>query len=125
MGAKVIGGVVLLGVVVAGIAFYQAGPEGRAAFFGVSGRIVGWSLMVAVGPWLLFWLIAHVARRDSNAAAATLVGGLTLVELLVLWWMFQFEVGGTVAVSFFVVGVLLAAAYNLLVCDWIADRLVG
>ena len=81
--------------------------------------------MVAVGPWLLFWLIAHVARRDSNAAAATLVGGLTLVELLVLWWMFQFEVGGTVAVSFFVVGVLLAAAYNLLVCDWIADRLVG
>jgi hypothetical protein len=54
-----------------------------------------------------------------------LVAGLTLAELLGLWWMYDFGVGNAVAVTFFAVGVLLSAAYNLLACDWIADRLVG
>lgn len=125
IGGKVAGGIVALGVVVAAIAFYQAGPEGRAAFFDASGKILGWSLMVAVLPWLLFWLVARAAGRESNAAGAALVLGLSLAELLGLWWMFDFGMGGTVAIAFFVVGVLLATAYNLLVCDWIADRLVG
>lgn len=125
IGGKVAGGIVALGVVVAAIAFYQGGPEGRAAFFDASGKILGWTLMVALVPWVLFWLVARVARRESNGAGAVLVAGITLAELLVLWWMFEFEVGGTVAVTFFVVGVLLAMAYNLLACDWIADRLVG
>ena len=125
IGGKVIGGAVALAVVVAGIAFYQAGPEWRAAFFDSSGKIVGWVLIVALVPWVLFWLVAKVARRDSNAAGAALVASLTGAELLTLWWMFDFGVGGTIATAFFVVGGLLAAAYNLLACDWIADRLVG
>ena len=125
IGGRVVGGVVLLGVVVAAIAFYQAGPEGRAAFFDASGKIVGWTLIVAVAPWALAWLVVKVARRDSNAAGAWLVGLLTLAELLTLWWMFDFGVGGAVAAGFFAAAGLVASAYNLLACDWIADRLVG
>src|SRR5690606_24301859 len=113
IGGKVVGGIVALGVVVAAIAFYQGGPEGRAAFFDASGKILGWGLIVAIVPWVLFWLVVRVARRESNGAGAALVAGITLAELLALWWMFDFQVGGTVAVSFFVVGVLLATAYNL------------
>lgn len=186
IGGKVVGGVVLLGVVVAGIAFYQAGPEGRATFFDSSGKILGWTLIVVLAPWALFWLVHLVARGerstpvviavilvggavpfeilamwrmsdsgvaggyliafglgalvvnagvfwlvikgirpDTNAAAASLVAGITLPELLALWWMFGFGMGGPLAITFFVVGALLAAVYNLLACDWIADRLVG
>ena len=125
IGGKVVGGVVLLGVIVAGIAFYQAGPEGRAAFFDASGKIVGWTLAVALAPWALFWLIARVAKRESNEAAGLLILALTAVELAALWWAFGFEVGGAVAVTFFAVGGLLAGVYNLLACDWIAERLVG
>jgi hypothetical protein len=122
---KVVGGVVLLGVVVAAVAFYQAGPDGRAAFFDASGKILGWTLLVAAAPWALFFLTTAAARADSNAAGAWLVGTLTTVELLVLWWMFGFGVGPAVAVGFFAAGGLLAAAYNVLACDWIADKLVG
>ncbi len=125
IGGKVVGGVVLLGVVIAAIAFYQAGPEGRAVFFDASGKIVGWVLIVALAPWALFWLVVKVARAESNASAALLVGALTLAELLALWWMFDFGIGGPVAIAFFAAGALLAAVYNLLACDWIADKLVG
>jgi hypothetical protein len=125
IGGKVVGGVVLLGVVLAAIAFYQAGPEGRGVFFDASGKILGWTLVVALVPWALFWLVVKVAKRESNNAAALLVGALTLAELLVLWWMFEFGVGGPIAITFFAVGGLLAAVYNLLTCDWIADKLVG
>ena len=125
IGGKVIGGVVILGVVVAGIAFYQAGPEGRAVFFDASGKITGWLLIVVLAPWALFWLVVKVARLETNGSAAALVGGITLAELLGLWWMFNFGIGGPITITFFVVGALLAAVYNLLVCDWIADKLVG
>ena len=125
IGGKVVGGFVFLAVVVAAIAFYQAGPEGREAFFDASGKIIAWILIVAAGPWVLFGVVAKVARMDSNAAGALLVTIVTGVELLGLWWLFNFGVGGGVAVGFFVVGALLAAAYNLLACDLIADRLVG
>ena len=125
IGGKVIGGVVFLGVVVAGIAFYQAGPEGRAAFFDSGGKIVGWTLIVALAPWALFPLVARVARRESNEAGGLLVAGLTLTELVGLWWMFGWGVGSVIAVVFFVVAGLLAGVYNLLACDWIADKLVG
>ena len=125
IGGKVIGGAVLLGVVVAAVAFYQAGPAGRQAFFDASGKIVGWMLIVALLPWCLFWLIARVARRDSNEAGGALVAGITVLELLALWWMFGFGVGGVIPVAFFAVAALLAGAYNLLACDWIAEKLVG
>ena len=125
IGGKVVGGIVFLGVVVTAIAFYQAGPEGRAAFFDASGKILGWVLIVALAPWALFAVVTWVARKERNAAGAMLVAGLTLLELLGLWWMFDFGVGGAVSVAFFGVGALLAAAYNLLACDFIADRLVG
>ncbi len=125
IGGKIVGGAVFLAVVVAGIAFYQAGPDGRATFFDSSGKIVGWVLIVALAPWALFWLVTWTARKDSNAAGAVLVAAITGAELLTLWWMFEFDVGGAVAIGFFAVGALLAAAYNLLACDWIADRLVS
>ena len=125
IGGKVIGGVVFLGVVVTAIAFYQAGPEGRAAFFDASGKIVGWVLVVALAPWALFFLTTKAARKDSNAWSALLVGTMTGVELLFLWWMFDFGIGGPISVTFFAVGALLSAAYNVLACDFIADRLVG
>lgn len=125
IGGKIVGGVVFLGVVVTAIAFYQAGPEGRAAFFDSSGKILGWLLIVILAPWALFWVVTKVARMESNGAGAALVATLTGLELLALWWMFDFGVGGAISVAFFAVGGLLAAAYNLLACDWIADRLVG
>jgi len=125
IGGKIVGGVIALAVIVAAIAFWQAGPEGREAFLGASGRILAWSLGLLAAPWALFFLVAKVARADSNAASAALVASLTAVELLGLWWMFDFGVGGPVSIGFFVVGALFATAYNVLACDLIADRLVG
>ncbi len=125
IGGKIAGGVVALLVVVAAIAFWQAGPDGRDAFFDNGGKVLAWSLVVLLAPWALFAIVVWVAKQDSNGAGIALVGGLTLVELLGLWWMFDFGVGGGVAVGFFAVGALFATAYNALACDFLADRMVG
>jgi hypothetical protein len=59
---------------------------------------------------------------DSNGAGAALVGGITLVEAGVLAWLFEWSIAGATAWVFYAAAVLLAGVYNLLACDWIAEK---
>jgi hypothetical protein len=59
---------------------------------------------------------------EKNTAGAVLVGAYTLLEALFLAWLFEWRMPGPTAWSFFVVGALVAGVYNLLVCDWIAEK---
>jgi hypothetical protein len=79
--------------------------------------------IVLLLPWATFFLTTWIARRQSNAAGALLVAAYTILEAVLLGWLFGWEVPGATAWTFFVVGVLLAGVYNLLVCDWIAEKL--
>jgi hypothetical protein len=39
-----------------------------------------------------------------------------------LAWLFDWQMPGATAWSFFAVGALVAGVYNLLACDWIAEK---
>ncbi len=119
---KVAGGAVTLAVVIAGISWWRLDTTARAVLMDGAGKLTAWSGVVLLLPWVTFALIARVARQDSNALGATLVLGYTLVEVVLLAWLFGWSLPGASAWTWFAVGGLFAAAYNLFICDWIAEK---
>ena len=122
---KVVAGVVTLGVVAAGISWWQMDPSTRQTLATGAGRIVSWLLVVLLVPWATFFLTTWIAKRQSNAAGAALIAVYTIIEAVLLAWLFRFHVPGATAWTFLGAATLFAGVYNLLVCDWIAERLVS
>jgi hypothetical protein len=67
-------------------------------------------------------VIAAVARAENNLAGAALVFAYTALEAVLLAWLFSWTINGATAATFYLAAILLAGAYNLLVCDWIAEK---
>jgi hypothetical protein len=120
---KVVAGAIALAVVAGGISWWRMDESTRQMLLSGTGRIISWLGIVLLLPWATFFLTTWIARRQSNAAGALLVAAYTILEAVLLGWLFGWEVPGATAWTFFVVGVLLAGVYNLLVCDWIAEKL--
>ena len=120
---KVVAGAVTLAVVAAGISWWQMDESTRQMLLSGTGKIVSWLLIVLLVPWATFFLTTWVAKRESNAAGGALVAAYTLVEAVLLAWLFNWNVPSGTAWTFLIVGALFAGVYNLLVCDWIAERL--
>jgi len=123
MTGKIVGGLVGLVVVIAGISWWRMDAGTKNWLLTGTGRIVSWFGIMLLVPWATFFIIGWVAKMDKNAAGAVLVFVYTLIEALLLLWLFEWSLPGATAWSFFAVGTLLAGVYNLLVCDWIAEKL--
>jgi hypothetical protein len=119
---KILTGLIVLLVIAAAISWWRMDPAQRDALLSAAGRIAGWIGIVLVLPWATFFLIARVGRIDSNAAGATLVAAYTLIELLLLGWLIDWNLASPLRWIFFILGLLIAAAYNLFTCDWIAEK---
>jgi len=120
---KVISGIAGLVIVIAGISWWRMDDATKHMLLSGTGKITSWLFVVLLIPWATFFVISWVARIDKNAAGAALVLGYTVLEGLFLAWLFDWRLPGPTAWSFFAVGALVAGVYNLLVCDWIAEKL--
>ena len=120
---KVVAGAVTLAVVAAGISWWRMDDATRQMLLSGTGKIVSWLFIVLLVPWATFFVTTWIAKRESNAAGAALVAAYTLAETMLLAWLFEFNLPGATAWTFLVVGALFAGVYNLLACDWIAERL--
>lgn len=123
VGGKIVTGLVALGVIAAGVSWFQMDPATRHLIASDTGRILAWFGVVVVLPWVTFFLIGAVARQESNLAGALLVCGYVAVEAVVLAWLFGWSIHGAMEWVFFCAAVLLAGAYNLFMCDWIAEKI--
>jgi hypothetical protein len=123
IGLKIVGGLTALGVLLAAIAFWQMEPATRQALWTGIGRLLGWTVVVLAVPWVTFAFIGYIARFERNAAGAALVGGYTVAEVAWLVWLFQGVLSGAGWLLVAAAGTL-AALYNLLACDWIAEKVV-
>ena len=119
---KITAGVVALAVVAGAISWFQMDPATRQMLLSGAGKIFAWLGVVLFAPWVSFFATTWVAKKESNVAGAGLVAAYTIVEILLLAWLFNWTIPGPTAWTFLVVGTLVAAAYNLLTCDWIAER---
>lgn len=122
IGGKIVGGVVALAVIASAISWWQMDPASRHAILSGAGKIAAWFGVVLLVPWASFFLIGRVAKRESNSAGAALVLGYTAVEAGVLAWLFDWSIAGATAWVFYAAAVLVAGVYNLLSCDWIAEK---
>jgi hypothetical protein len=123
IGGKVATGMVGLAVIAGGISWYEMDPATRHGIVSGTMKIAAWFGIVIFLPWVTFFLIGAVARLESNTAGAALVFGYTVIESVLLAWLFSWSIKGPTAIGFFCAAVLVAAAYNLLTCDWIAEKL--
>lgn len=117
------GGFIGLGVIAGGITWFQMTPAERSEMMGSVLRILGWLGIVLVLPWATYFLTLLAAKRDNNRMAVMLILAYTAIEALVLFYLLGFHPGTSTAWVFVAVGILFAAGYNLLSCDFIADRL--
>ncbi|HVT89644.1 MAG TPA: hypothetical protein VHD56_12380 [Tepidisphaeraceae bacterium] len=123
MVGKVVTGLVALAVIAGGISWWQMDPATRQAIVSGSGKIASWLGIVTVLPWASFFVIGRVGKMESNLAGAMLVAGYTILEILLLAWLFDWHFAGASGWTMVGVGVLLSAAYNLFACDWIAEKM--
>jgi hypothetical protein len=119
---KVVSGLVALAVIVCAISWYRMDDQTKQALISGTGKISSWLGIVLVVPWLSFALIGRVAKSRSNTAGAILVLAMTALELTLLGWLFNWSIAGRTSWTFIVLGGLVAAIYNLLTCDWIAEK---
>ena len=119
---KVITAGLALGVVALAIGWWRMEEATQAAVLGGVGSTLAWLLVVLALPWAGFLAVGWVGRQDSNAAGVALVAGITLAEFALLLYLFGGGFGGGLGWAFAAAGTLVAGAYNLLACDWIAEK---
>ena len=102
---KVVSGLVALAVIAGGISWWQMDPATKQMLLSGTGKIVSWFGIVLLLPWATFFLISRVGKMESNAAGAALVAAYTISEILLLAWIFEWDISGAGAwTSFFVSG---------------------
>lgn len=119
---KLVMGVVALGVIAGGVSWWSMDESTRSKIVGDTGRILGWFGVVLALPWATFFIIGWVGRLRRNDAGAALILAYTLAEATLLAWLFGWGMGSSMGWTFFGAGILLALAYNLFACDWIAEK---
>jgi hypothetical protein len=97
-------------------------PSTRQMLATGTGHILAWFGVVLFVPWAAFAVIGWVARMESNLAGGVLVAFITLTETALLAWLFQWHIATPTAWTFLLFGGLVSGVYNLLVCDWIAEK---
>jgi len=119
---RIVSGLVALAVVAAAISWWQMDPSTRQTLLSGTGRIFAWFGVVLAWPWASFAIIARVAKLESNLAGGILVASYTVAETILLAWLFHWHFPSPTAWSFLLLGGLVSAVYNLLTCDWIAEK---
>jgi hypothetical protein len=119
---KVVSGLVALAVVVSAVSWYRMDSATKQMLLSGTGKIFSWLGIVLVIPWLSFAIIGRVAKLQSNLAGAILVIAITALEMALLGWLFDWSIAGRTAWTFLILGGLVAGIYNLLTCDWIAEK---
>lgn len=113
---------IALAVIAGGISWWRMEDATRQMIVGGMVNILAWLGIVLILPWISFPLIGKVARMESNFAGGVLVGVYTIVETVMLAWLFDWHITNVTAWAFLLVGGLVAGAYNLFTCDWIAEK---
>jgi len=120
---KIVTALAVLAVVAGAISWWQMDPATRTALLSGVGRIGLWVGVVLLWPWASAPILGRVARLESNLAGGVLVAAYTLAETALLAWLFHWRLPTATAWTFVVFGALVAGVYNLLICDWIAEKL--
>ncbi len=122
---KVLGWIALALLVLGAVAIYQTPAETKAALWSGVWRTLVWLALTAAFPWLARPVLGRVLEAGSNWAGAGLLAGL--LALNVASGLLMMTVWPSGAWTWLLVlGMLaLAATYNYLVVEYLADTRGG
>ncbi len=123
---KYVGGKVLTAILVAGVLwtsyYFYKNPEKMKVLFDSTKASLVWLGFAAVLPWGLFFVPPLVVKADSNPAAAGMLAGYLVLDILMAFWLAEWSFGGVLVWGIAILGFLLAAVYNFMVCDFLAEQ---
>ncbi len=122
VGGKVLTAILVVAVGGSVIWFYNH-PEQLENIWEVLKSVLVWLGLVLVLPWAGFFVTAWVVKKESNLAAGLLLAGLTAVDALFAFYLSGWSIEGALTWMVVLLGLLTAAVYNFLVCDFQAARL--
>jgi hypothetical protein len=119
---RVLGYVALGLVALGGIAVYRMGPEGRTAIWETIWRTATWLAISAVLPWTARLFMGRLLEIGSNWVGVALIAGLTLLNLVAGVCLLTAWPAGGWQWTAALVALALAATYNYLVTEYLADQ---
>ena len=123
VGGKVITAVLVVSSAGAVIWFWRH-PEHLETIWQTLKYVVAWLGFVIVLPWATFFVTPWVVSKDSNAAAALMLVGYLLADVLVAFLMIGTVRGhGGLTWVVLLLGFLTAGVYNFKACEYQAERL--
>ena len=121
-----IGGKVLTAILVACVLwtsyYFYKNPEKLETLWESTKASLVWMGFVAALPWGLFFVPPLVVKADSNAAAAGMLAGYLILDILMAFWLAGGLLEGVLVWGLAILGFLLAAVYNFMVCDFLAEQ---
>ena len=124
---KYIGGKALTAVLIvaggASLIWFWNHPEALRAIWATLKGVLAWLAFAIVLPWATFFVPVKVIKLESNPAAAAMLVGYLLADMLVAFWLADWGFSGILTWVVAVLGFLTAGVYNFLVCDYLAERL--
>ena len=125
VGGRVVTAVLVVAAAGAGIWFWKH-PEDLQTIWRTLKYVVAWLGFVLVLPWATFFVTPWVVSKDSNAAAALMLAGYWLADILVaVWLMGTLRGHGTLTWVVVLLGFLAAGVYNFKACEFQAERVEG
>jgi hypothetical protein len=123
VGAKVLTTLLVVVSIIVVIWYWRLTPEARADLWGlVRGGLI-WLGFVLVLPWALFFVPARVARADNNAISAVMLLAYVALDIGFAFYLTSGHMGNAWQAGAMLLGFACAAAYNFVVCEYLADRL--
>jgi hypothetical protein len=105
------------------------GPQAEPLGFseGMRNFAAGWRVLIWLGvvgllPFGAGAVVQRALQHDSNAASGGLLIGLTALGILLCLFLMGFRLNGGWEITLLVVAAVLAAVYNFVACEWLAER---
>ncbi len=122
IGGKVVTAILVAALLGGGYWCYRNPDDLRTVWHAIKYAAV-WLGVVAMLPWATFFVTTWVIAKDSNCAAALMLGGYALADVLVAVFLIGGVSGlGTLTWMVLFLGFLSAAVYNFKVCEYLAER---
>ena len=122
VGGKVLGAILTVAGILVIIWYLRLAPGSKDAMWSMIRGGLLWLGLAAALPWALFFVPAKVVRLESNAASALMLVGYLLADLAFAVYLIGSVPGGGWSRAIVVLGLLCAAVYNLIVCEFLAER---
>jgi hypothetical protein len=84
--------------------------------------VLAWIGVVALLPWATFFVTVRAVRADSNLVGALVLSGYLALDIVFALYLGGWPASGAWQVVLLVLGLMCAAVYNFVVCDFIAER---